>query len=68
MVLTDSGSLHNFIDIRTEKQYNMFVNPTSNFQVAILGDKTTSCDGKCHKLQLSINKLLVIVTNVNYGN
>ena len=55
IVLIDSGNSHNFIDTRIERKLNMFVYPTSNFQVAIPGNKTTSCNGKCHKVQLSIN-------------
>jgi hypothetical protein len=26
-----------------------------NFQVTIPGNKTTSCNGKCHRVKLSIN-------------
>jgi hypothetical protein len=31
-MLIDSGSSHNFIDTRIEKQLNMFIYPTSNFK------------------------------------
>lgn len=54
-ILIDSGSSHNFIDTRIDKQLNIFIYPTSKFQVSILGNKTTSCDGKCHKVELSIS-------------
>ena len=31
MVLIDSGSTHNFIDSRVEKQLNIFIYPTASF-------------------------------------
>ena len=54
MVLVDSGSKHNFIDSRVAKQLNIFIYPTASFQISIPGNKTTSCDGKCHKAKLAI--------------
>ena len=54
MVLVDSGSTHKFIDSRVEKQLNIFIYPTIIFQVSIPGNKTTPCDGKCHKVELDI--------------
>ena len=54
MVLVDSGSTHNFIDYRIEKQLNKLIYPSANFQVSIPGNKTTPCDGKCHKVELAI--------------
>ena len=55
MILIDSGSLHNFIDTIIENKLNMFVYLASKFQVAIVRNKITSYNGKCHKLKLSIN-------------
>ena len=54
MVLFNSESTHNFIDTRVEKHLNMFIYPTASFQVSILGNKTTPCDRKCHKVELAI--------------
>ena len=54
-VLIDSGNSHNFIDTNIARQLNIFIHPTFEFQVSILGNKTTSCDGKCHKVELSMN-------------
>jgi len=53
MLLIDSDNSHNFID-RIKKKLNIFVYPSSNFQVAIVGEKNTSCDGKFHKVELTI--------------
>lgn len=50
------ASSHNFIDTRIAKQLNIFIYPTSEFQVSIPGNKTTSCDGKCHKIELSMSE------------
>ena len=52
--LVDSGSTHNFIDFRAAKRLNIFIYPTSSFEVSIPRNKTTSCDGKCHKVELAI--------------
>ena len=49
-VLVDIGSTHNFIDSRAAKQLNIFIYPTACFQVSIPGNKTTTCDGKFHKI------------------
>ena len=53
-VLVDSGSTQNFIDSRVEKQLNIFIYPTANFQVSISRNKTTPCGGTCHKVELAI--------------
>jgi len=54
-VLIDSGSSHNFIDTKIATKLNIFNYPTSEFQVSILGNRTASCDGKCHKVEVSID-------------
>ena len=56
-MLVDSGSTHNFIDSKVTKQLNIFIYPTTSFQVSIPGNKTTPCDGKCHKLAIKDYKL-----------
>jgi hypothetical protein len=33
----------------------MSIYPVFDFQVTILGDNSTSCNGKCHKVEVSIN-------------
>jgi len=68
IILIDSGSLHNFIYTRIKK-LNMFIYATFNFPVTILGDKTASCNGKCHKVELSINdyKLRSHVSSIAIG-
>jgi hypothetical protein len=43
-----------------ENKLDLFVYPTSNFQTAILGDKATSCDGKCNKVELIIDDYKLI--------
>ena len=51
-VLIDSGIIHNIIDPRVAKNLNIFIYPTANFQVSILGNKTTTCDTKFHKVEI----------------
>jgi hypothetical protein len=43
-LIIDSGSSHNFIDANIARTLNMFIHPTSEFQVSILRNRTTSCD------------------------
>ena len=53
-VLVDSGSTQHFIDSRVEKQLNISIYPTTSFQETRPRNKTTPCDGKCHKVELAI--------------
>ena len=53
-MLVNSGSTHHFIYSRVPKKLNIFIHPTSRFQVSIPGNKTTPCDGKFHKVELAI--------------
>jgi hypothetical protein len=39
-VLIDSGSSHNFIDTKIMRQLNIFIHPTSEFQVTIPRNRT----------------------------
>ena len=55
-MLVDSGSTHNFIESRVTKKLNIFIYPTASFQVSIPGNKTTPCDGRCHKVELAIKE------------
>jgi hypothetical protein len=55
IVLIASGNSHNFIDTTFAKQLNMFFYPTSDIQIVISRDRTTSCDGKCNKVELTID-------------
>ena len=59
-VLVDSGSTHNFIDSRVAKQLNICIYPTTNFQVSILGNKTTPCDNKFHQVEIPIKDYKII--------
>ena len=54
MVLIDSGIIHNFIDHWVAKNLNIFIYPIANFQVSILGNKTTTCDEKFDKVEIPI--------------
>jgi hypothetical protein len=55
IVFNDSGSSHNFIYTKIKKKLNIFIYPTSKFQVSIPRNRTASCDGKCHKVEVSMN-------------
>ena len=61
-VLIDSGSTHNFIDSRVEKQLKIFIYPTTSFQVSIPRNKTTVCGGKFHKVELDIKDYKIRLT------
>ena len=54
MVLIDSGTIHNFIDPRVAKNLNIFIYPSSNFQVSIPWNKTTPCHEKFHQVDIPI--------------
>jgi hypothetical protein len=56
IVLIYSGSSHNFRDTKISIQLNIFIYPTSEFQVSISRDRTTSCDGKFHEVEVYINE------------
>jgi len=60
-MLIDSGSSYNFIDTRIVKKLNIFIYPTSKFQVSFMGNKITSVDEKCHKVELNINFRLITI-------
>ena len=68
-ILIDNGSSHNFMDTRIAKKLNMFMYPTFDLQVSILGNKTTSCNGKCHKVELAISdyKLKLLIYAMGIG-
>jgi hypothetical protein len=50
IVLIDSGSTHNFIHYKLEKDLNFFVYPMPEFQVMIADGGTINFSGKCNKI------------------
>ena len=59
-VLINSGIIHNFIDPRVEKNLNIFIYPTTKFQVSIPINKTTPCDEKFHTVEIPIKDYTLI--------
>ena len=47
-ILIDSGSTHNFIDLRIAKQADCFIHPCSSFEVMIANGENLPCKGKCN--------------------
>jgi len=59
IVLIDSGSTHNFIHCRVEKELNCFLYPTPECQVMIANGGTINCSGKCHNTKLSMGEYVL---------
>ena len=56
IVLIDSGSTHNFIHCRVEKELNFFLYPAPECQVMIANGGKINCSGKCHNIKLSMGE------------
>jgi hypothetical protein len=54
-LLIDSGSSHNFINTNIARKINISIHPTSEVKVSISGNTAMSCDGKCHKVEISMS-------------
>jgi len=54
-LLINSVSSHKFIDMNIVMKLNIFIYPTSEFQVSIPGNRTTSCDRRCQNVEVSMN-------------
>lgn len=53
-VLIDTGSTHNFIDIKVARKLNLFVYPVLDMKVMVADGKKIEKVGKCHKVKLQI--------------
>ena len=58
-MLIDYGSTHNFIHCNLAKVLNCFVYPTPEFQVMIIDGETINCSGKCHNINLVMEKYVL---------
>jgi hypothetical protein len=52
----DSGSSHKFIYTNIARKLNICIHLTSEFQFSIPGNRAMSCDGKCHKVEISMSE------------
>lgn len=56
IVLTDSGSTHNFINVSVAKRLNIFAYPVANLNVMVADGKRIDGVGKRHKVKMQLNK------------
>ena len=54
VVLFNTGSTHNFIDVSVAKRLNLFIYPVPNMKVMVAEGKNIKKVGKCHKVKLQI--------------
>jgi hypothetical protein len=57
MILVDSNSTHNCIDINVAKQLNLFVYPTKDLTVMVVNGQKVKGVGRCHKVLVQIQEL-----------
>jgi hypothetical protein len=57
--LIDSGSTHNFIHSKIEKDLNCFIYPALQVQVMVADGKTINCTGKCHNINISMGEYVL---------
>ena len=56
LVLVDSGSTHNFVDVNVAKRLNIFSYPVANLKVMVADGKRIDGVGKCHKVKLKLSE------------
>lgn len=56
IVLIDSGSTHNFIDVNVAKRLNIFAYPVADLKVMVANGKQIDGVGKCHKVKMQLNE------------
>ena len=59
IVLTDSGSTHNFIHCKVAKEMNWFLYPALEFQVMVANGGTINWSGKCHDIKLAMGEYVL---------
>eukprot|EP00253_Pinus_taeda_P032580 PITA_32580 len=61
IVFIDSGTTHNFIHYKVEKELNCFLYPAPECQVMVLNGGTINCSGKCHNIKLSMGEYVLTI-------
>ena len=56
IVLIDSSSTHNFVNVNLAKVFNLFINPVPNMKVMVAYGKKIDNVGKCHKVKLQMQE------------
>ena len=56
IILIDSGSTHNFIDVNVAKTLNIYAYPVANLKVMVAYGKRIDGVGKCHKVKLQLSE------------
>jgi len=59
IVLIDSGSTHNFIHCKIDKELNFFLYPTPECQVMVANRGTINFSIKCHNSKLSMGEYVL---------
>ena len=54
IVLVDTGSAHNFLDIKVARKLKLFVHPVPDMKVMVVDGKKIEKVRKCHKVKLQI--------------
>jgi hypothetical protein len=57
IILVDSNSTHNYIDINLAKKVNSFVYPTKDPTIGVINGHKVKGIGRCHKIYVQIKKL-----------
>eukprot|EP00253_Pinus_taeda_P016701 PITA_16701 len=58
-MLIDSGSTHNFIHCKIEKELNCFLYLAPGCQVMVESGGTINCSGRCHNIKLSMGEYVL---------
>ena len=56
IVLINSGSTHNFVNVNLAKIFNLFIRPVPNMKVMVADGKKIDNVGKCHKVKLQMQE------------
>ena len=59
IVLTDSGSTHNFIHYKIAKELNFFLYPAPECQVMVVNGATINCSRKSHNIKLLMGEYVL---------
>jgi hypothetical protein len=60
-MLIDSGSIHNFVNYKLAKIFNLFVYLALEFQVMIVDGGSMNFSGKCHSIKFNIREYLLYI-------
>ena len=59
IVMVDSRSTHNFVDVNVAKRLNIFAYPVADLKVMVADGKQIDGVGKCHKVKLQLSNYAI---------